>query len=168
MASRLVTIYATCELTPSFNHADTTFVKQEITKALNNDGWNINNVSVNYSASSLSFSNVFQVTIQANVDNQYSDEYTRQRASQIINAIPVRTNYGIYQTDYYPLFSSVQTRIVTNRVIDNITQITPSSVSDTQNAIKNLGVDNFLSSAGFTSPLVLGVLFVALFLYLKK
>lgn len=169
MANRYIKLYATCELTPAFNHADTSYIKAAIQTALYNEGFNFTNIAVNYSASSLSFSNVFQVTIEGVADSIYSDEAIRQRLTQVISAIPVATNYLIFSTAPYPLFSAVSVQvIVSGKVTDTRTQINQSGVSDTQSAIKNLGLDNFLTGAGLTTPVVIGGLLVLTVLYLRK
>jgi len=168
MADRLIILYATCELTPAFNHVDTTYIKSRVTNALLYEGFDLTDLSVNYSASSLSFSSVFQITIKGNASNAYSDEAIRSRIEQVINSLTVATNYGVYITAPYPLFSGVSVKIVSNNVRDSRTEISESNRQGSQNAISNLGLDNFLTGAGLTTPIVVGALAVLLVLYLRK
>ena len=165
---KFIQIYATCELTPAFNHVSTSDIKNLVGDKLTAAGFEVTNLSVNYSASSLSFSNVFQLTLAAYVDNNASDEQTRQYTQSIIGQTQVATNYGLFQTSYYPLFSSVDAKLVTSRVTDSVTQINPSGISDSQSAIKNLGIDNLLTGVGFSSPIALAALAVFLVVYLKR
>lgn len=167
MALRLVALYALADLTLAFNYTSNTTIRNSILTALQNDGWNIVNVSVS-SADSLASPNQYQINIQANVDNAYSDEYTRQRLTQILANVQMVTNYGVYTTSPYPMFSSVQVQIISNNPNNGITQISPQAVQDNNSFIKNTGLDGFLSGAGITTPLVIGGLLVFLVLYLRK
>lgn len=167
MSSRLVTIYATCGLTLSLAQVDQVFVKDQITQALFNDGWNVISVSVTNNLS-LTSPNTFQIIIQANVDNAYSDEYARQQAARVLSNLLMHTDYGVFNTLPYKMFSSVYVQIVTNRVQNSITETTPQNIADSENVVKNLGLDNFLTGAGFSSPIVLGLGLLLLIWYVKK
>lgn len=167
MSQRLVAFYAKASLTFAINYTSEATVRNSILTALQNDGWNV--VNVNVVTGNLSLSpNECQITIQANIDNAYSDEYSRQRLTQILANVQMVTNYGVYTTSPYPMFSSVQVQLVVNNPVNDVTQTSQRAINDSNDPLKYTGLNDLLTGAGITAPLVIGGLLVFLVLYLRK
>lgn len=159
---RKIVLSVNAGLTFALSYVDTSFIQNQITQALQNDGFNINNVSVSDTVNS------FNIIIVCFVNDNYSDETTRLRVQKILSEIKTRNDYGIFTGNYYNLFSYVVAQIVEDSSIQ--TTISAQDLASQSSLIGLLGLkpEDVGLGLGLSTPVVVGFGVLLLVLYLRK
>lgn len=158
---RSIVLKVQASLTLALSYVPTNYIQNTVTQALIKEGFSLNNVNVSDTVNS------FNIIIVGSADNRYTDEQIRLRIQQVLSEIQTRTNYGIFTGNYYNLFNSVVVQIVDSATIPRKVKYEDPNKKISLFDLLGLGGD-FAEGAGSTTPIVIGLGVLFLFLYLKK
>jgi hypothetical protein len=150
---RKVNLYV--EVVPTFGLyvTDADAKKAQIRAALENDGWDIGQISGGEGWFS---PNVFGFTIEANVFTNYSNEQIRQSAFNVLDRQTTIINYGVSNSTI-KAFSNINVRIVTG-------DVSTINAADINN---NDFLNNLALGLGVSAPVALVIGAVGIVVFLK-